>query len=588
MTVVEIPVACYSIREQKGNSRYGATSVLPLQAARMRAECMFSLASIPAEATITSAIFKVYLARDEVGETSVNLYELTEPWTSSVTWNNQPYATAERAIYFTDPPQFTVYAFEVTAYVATRPQHGFMISTREGAKRRFIYGSTNGSYQPVLEVTYTEGALTPSNLTPDGGAVSVPKPTLTYAGDPEMTAQRIEARKGATTFDSGWVLATQGLYVPPAGYPAADGGVPVEWRASVRTPEGDSDASPWASYTYAALPTADIINPGATSPDGTPTLQWTASEQSQWGAFLYEGSRLIEWSGWRNEPLTRDWMPSKGVSVPGGNGNFVLLIRDDTLRVAATGAPTEARVEQAFETVLDGSGAGVSNLAVTWDDPTPVLTGDRPEGIPDEVSVIRDGKQVLLWDPADWSVGPRMPGAVFFTGTAFEIPDYTANARTSHDWQVIAWTNGVPSFVNPIVTAKFTTPEVWLINPRTGVKVSIQGIGGEPAVDQEVEEAAVVHTPITGGPVVESVRRRLVRSTRFGSVVGTVQNGAEEILDEWSASPPGSKYRLVFGKVNWSVIIGDYSPTDVFYPSGDNGPSRLAISFNWWERLSDI
>jgi hypothetical protein len=104
-------------------------------------------------------------------------------------------------------------------------------------------------------------------------------------------------------------------------------------------------------------------------------------------------------------------------------------------------------------------------------------------------------------------------------------------------------------------------------------------------VEQGVAESAALHTPVSGALVVEQVRRRLARTTRFGGISGMVVNDAEGILQGWAERDSGHRYRLIFGKVNWSVIIGDYNPSDVFY-SEECGDDMLRFEMNWWERLS--
>jgi hypothetical protein len=80
-----------------------------------------------------------------------------------------------------------------------------------------------------------------------------------------------------------------------------------------------------------------------------------------------------------------------------------------------------------------------------------------------------------------------------------------------------------------------------------------------------------------------------MRTTRTGGVEGLVLNSHEEILGRWALSDSGLKYRLIFGKVNWSIIFGDYSPTDVFYshPDPECDDKLVLITLNWWERLAD-
>jgi len=110
-----------------------------------------------------------------------------------------------------------------------------------------------------------------------------------------------------------------------------------------------------------------------------------------------------------------------------------------------------------------------------------------------------------------------------------------------------------------------------------------------PVVAQVTEEGSIIHTPVHGNLVVEQVRRRLMRTTKSGNIEGLVLNGDEDRLNSWALGDSGLKYRLIFGKVNWPIIFGDYSPTDVFYPHPDPecDDTVVLVALNWWERLDD-
>jgi hypothetical protein len=256
--------------------------------------------------------------------------------------------------------------------------------------------------------------------------------------------------------------------------------------------------------------------------------------------------------------------------------------------VAAEGAPVYAEVTQPFSTVLTGSGPAITGLEVNFDEPVPVITGTRSLGIPDEIALMRDGKVVNIWDedgvPRHWA-----PGADFFDGTDFSIPDYTATPRQEHTWSVLTKTDGVTSAIGPEVTDIFTTGSVWIVNPRTGGQIEILGNNERPVVSQVTEEGSVLHTPVHGNLVVEPVRRRLMRTTRAGGIEGLVLNDDEGRLNSWALADSALRYRLIFGKVNWPIIFGDYSPTDVFYthPDPECDDTLVLISLNWWERLAD-
>ena len=206
----------------------------------------------------------------------------------------------------------------------------------------------------------------------------------------------------------------------------------------------------------------------------------------------------------------------------------------------------------------------------------------------DEIALWRDGASVPIWDadgiPQKWGSATD-----FFTGTNFSIRDYTANPRQPHTWSVLTRIDGVTSVIGPEVTDTFTTGSVWMVNPRSGSRVEIFGNDDVPTVAQLTEEGSILHTPVHGNLIVEPVRRRLMRTTRSGSIEGLVLNAHEDRLKGWAVADSALHYRLIFGKVNWSIIFGDYSPTDVFYnhPDPECDDTLVLIMLNWWERLDD-
>jgi len=313
------------------------------------------------------------------------------------------------------------------------------------------------------------------------------------------------------------------------------------------------------------------------------------SDQVSWQAELHDGGTILSKSAWDVSSANRDWTPANGVRVPNGHGRMVLRTTDSiTPRVAADNAPVWSYVEKEFDTVHTGTGPVITNLKVVFDEPIPVITGTRALGPPDEISLWRDGKAVNIWDadgiPRKWA-----PAADFFVGTNFTIRDYTADLRKPHTWSVLSKIGGVTSAIGPSVTETFVTGSVWMVNPRTNAQIEVLGNDEVPVVAQVTEEGSIIHTPVHGNLVVEQVRRRLMRTTKSGNIEGLVLNGDEDRLNSWALGDSGLKYRLIFGKVNWPIIFGDYSPTDVFYPHPDPecDDTVVLVALNWWERLDD-
>jgi hypothetical protein len=595
MSSVTIPVTTYSIRQKKPNHPFGSPGQLPVTAianAAGRVLIRVSLDKVPTDATISSAKFQIYAQRATGGARALDLYPNTAAWTSSVTWAKRPAVGVKIATVTANGGVNTLWEWDITNWANTRSRNGLTIVTTVANATIWLKGSAFADFRPVVVVEYTVVPDTPSNLTPNGGAVSVTKPILTYKGEDAMTAQRIEYSNDGinTSYDTGFLAATSGLLDPAvvAGTPAIVAGQTIYWRATTNGPNGQSTPSPWASYSYQPLPVITILNPPDVTDDGTPTLQWSvapAGSQRAWQATFNGDNGAADHSNWQSDDDT-DWTSTKGVKVPGGVGTYILDIQDNIVRVAAANAPAHASAVKVFSTVLTNTGAAVDSLEGVFDDPIVTLQGVRAAGIPDYIGLFRDGVQVPIWDPVDSTPFMWAPAVNFFTGTAFTIADYTCDLRHEHTWQIRVKVGAATDSGGPVVTERFHTDGIWLVDTRNGDRVEFLGLGQAPVIEQHTDEGSIVHTPVHGDLVVEQVRRRLMRTTRYGSISGLLTCDDEDTMDAWVAGDSGQKFRLIFGKSNWPVIIGDYDPSDQFYP-GDFGADRVLCALNWWQRQRD-
>lgn len=596
MTQITIPLTTYLIKENRPAYPVGSPGIVTVRDDTDRTHKILAripIDQIPEGAVVTSAVVNFWTAAAKSGSTPVRVRPIIDRWKSRVRWENKPsLGSVITTTTISDPAADTLYSFNVTSWANDRDRNGLAFETTIDSRIK-LRGSSAATNKPVMVVDYYTPNSIPVNLSPQGGAVSVPTPILSYSGDEDMDHQQVQYSSDGTvpniTFDSGSVPATSGRYVPSGGEPALAAGEDVYWRVQTSGGGGTSPWSEWVQYSYEPIVDPVIVNPPTTTDDGSPTLTWTVDDQVSWQAEIYEGSQMLSSSTWDVDAAGRDWSPSAGVPLPGGAGLLVLRTTDSvTPRVAAEGAPIWSEVTKEFTTVLAGDAAAITNLAVTYEEPVPVITGTRILGVPDEIALMRDGKVVSIWDndgiPHKWA-----PAADFFDGTNFTIPDYTAESRREHTWTVLTRINGTASGVGPTVTDTFVTGSVWMVDPRTGIRIEILGNNGVPVVSQVTEEGAILHAPVHGNLVVEPVRRRLMRTTRTGSVEGLVLNEDEDTLNEWALSDSALRYRLIFGKVNWSIIFGDYSPTDVFYthPDPECDDTLVLTSFNWWERLGD-
>jgi hypothetical protein len=596
MPQITIPLTTYLVKENRPAYPVGSPGVVTVQdpsSAQHIILCRVPIDQIPVGAVVTSAIVQFWTAAAKTGSSPIRIRTISEAWKSSVTWAKRPaLGTVLTTTTVSAPALGALYAFAVTSWANSRNRNGLALDTTITTTNK-LSGSSAAINKPVMVVDYYTPNDTPVGLTPHGGAVSVPKPILSYTGDQDMDHQQIQYSSDGTVagivFDTGSIPAASGRYDPAAGAPALAAGASIYWRVQTTGGGGTSPWSPFVSYSYQPLHVPVITAPPAVTDDGSPTMTWTLGDQESWYAELRQGATVKSKSPWDEDSVTHDWTPSAGVPLPNGNGTFVLRTTDSiSPRVAAENAPVYAEVKQDFTTVLTGSAPAVTGVAVHLDDPVPIITGHRALGIPDEIALKRDGVVVNLWnadgDPVHWA-----PGADFFDGLDFAIPDYTANLRVEHEWSVLTRHSGATSQESATVTDTFATGSVWMINPRSGKQIEILGNDDVPAVAQLTEEGSVLHTPVHGDLIVEPVRRRLMRTTRSGSIEGLVLNGDETRLTSWALADSRLRYRLIFGKVNWPIIFGDYSPTDVFYnhPDPECDDLLVLINLNWWQRLDD-
>jgi hypothetical protein len=516
--------------------------------------------------------------------TITNLITNPSAETNTTGWTN----VGTGATVTRDTTQFDtgVASFKVTT-PGTVAAEGMQLS---GSDLAVVGGST---YSARVRFKAPSGRSVRLRFIETVGAGGFNDTTVTATGNWQTVTITRTAAAAATAMD---IRTTWGAATPIADTMYVDSVIVTKTDAPVSayfdgdTPDDGDYFYDWTGTPHAStsVQTARV----AVTDDGSPTLQWTVTTQTSYKAQLINsdtGEIVDSTEGFVADAAARAWTPGKGVRLPNGKGKFELWIRDGiTPRVAASNAPIEAYATISFTTTLTGAGAAVDTISLAFEDPVPVISGTRALGIPDEIMLLRDGVAVPLWDEInDDYYDNWAPGSAFFTGNTYRLPDYTADLRHEHTWRIRVKSGGTLSAQSAAVTDKFATPSVWLLNPRTGDKVEIQGYDGVPDVEQLIEEASILHVPLNGGPIVEPKRRRLVRTTRSGGITGAVLDEHEALLEDWATGDSADRYRLIFGKVNWSVIIGDYNPVEVFYP-GKCGPDRVLVELKWWQRKDNF
>jgi hypothetical protein len=592
-TAVKLVPTAVTVGSGKPSTAFGQQAKAPLEfnAANIYTRAALS-PEIPVTAVVDNGLLTFRQATAAVGSTSVTVQRAASPFNAKTTWNNKPGVTGT-AITLTKsaPAAGTLWVFDVTADVqafvdGSATNYGWKVTTTNGT-RFYMSGAVASTGKPTLTFDYETLPDFPQNLTPNGAAVSVAKPVLSWDALAGTTAVQVQIDNDADgvspVFDSGEVAQTASTFpLAATAYAGLADGATTSWRVRVRTPGGLSGWSAWATFSRAAKGVITVTNPGATSADGSPPFQATFTETvTQWRVTLRDTltGALLDTSGWVADPVI-EWTPTKGVTVAGQQGTFTVEVIDDVARVATPGDPVAAVATQTFTLTLSGAVAPLDSFVIEQRGASPAvyLIGTRSE-IPDEVAIFRDGVQIA-----------RVPGLDVFDDTAFEWADYTAAPNWRYEYRVAPVVDGAVASGGTVLSIKPTCVGLWLIAEDDGTSLYLSGD------DSDVPEAtdlAVVHQPATGNK--GAVRRRMSRPPVAGTASGVILDvplhdvaGNEitaadmlTVVADFAASDQGRLYRFVVGHLNLRVIAGDFIawPTPL---SGDQIGHIAEASFTWW------
>lgn len=593
MTDLSIGVAAYSVQNPKASQKYGQLALLPVLQGAQDVLLRVSLAGIPKDATILSAVMRFAQGAAVTGTHSLNLYRVTGAWPSSVTWSTLPTFTATGTVLVSKvaPAAGTVWGFDITALVqtlvsGTNPNIGFLLAKNQATRITFN-GTPASSGKPVLVVSYTLAPATPSNLNPASGSVSLAKPTLTFDADDDILKLQVQIDPAANgvspAFDTGDVDAAAGLLdLTTTAYAGLSNAATTSWRARQKNANGYSPWSSWATFTRTNKSAVTITAPstGAIT-DGTPPVTWTfGGTQRSWQARLLDShGNPISDSG-RQIGTATSWTPTKGLTSNGATGTIEVRVWDNVDRESTAGDPPYAVVTLAVTLTLGAGVTPVTDLAVAQDGVSPVVhLSGHLAAVPDEMRVFVNGVQVASYVGVD-----------VFTGTAFTIPDVSAPMNLAATYRVAPVVNGVVASGGNTVTYTPKCAGMWLIDESDHTAAVV--IWGDDDQEQDQPEIAIEHTPISDGDdQVQVIRRRLVRYPPQGTIVGELLSdtmgvdvvACEANIRAWADYDAGHLFRLVLGNMNRTVIIGYL----VFAEPALTGPANriLDVTFKWWSQV---
>lgn len=538
-------------------------------------------ADIPETAVVTKADV-VFAARGSwTGSRVFSAQRNATGWTvGKVTWNNRPGVTGTvRSTTVGTKNQGDEIRInllgDVQAMVAgSIPNNGWRITSDEATGRK-LYGATAETGQPWLDLEYVIPGEPPTELHPDGRAVSIAKPTLTFAAGDEILAWQVQLDAAADPvspdYDSGPVIAS-GNDIDLARTDMAGGvfagltdGATTYWRVRILTDLGWTDYSAWATLPRVSKPTVTITSPGPTTGDKTPPCTWTAPGQVSWRTTLEKPNGKILDDSRKTTSNDHDWTPEDGVKKVGDPARYRVKVWDNVARAATPGDPVYSEAVLDFTVVHNDVAPGVDALTASLDGSSPVVRLDWPGPAADFFQVMRDSD---LLDRID--------------GSLTSYFDYTADPRAQHVYQVRAATStGLVSPNGPLATITPRAPGIWLIDPETDERIMV--LDAVPEFD--MAERAVEHEVMGDAP---TVRRRSGKPPPRGSWTGVLVDGDAGEAAAMAATAlvfkdneQGRVYRLVDKGWNLPVTIGDMTVFPVV--DTQRGSVTWSISFRWWQ-----
>lgn len=586
MSTYRVLLTAVSVQSAKPSYHYGALSRIPVKvsAAHM---LLRGPVSLPKNAVITAAA--VHVNQDDTsteGSWGLTVRRNFTAWPSNVTWGTKPAVTdTTHALAKTNPPFGTWWVIDVTSDVqgfvsGTKANYGWRLASTSSTQH-FMRGHNATVRQPYLEITYVIPPKVPTGLSPQGGAVTVDKPVLTFAVDSGTLGVQVQVDAAADSvspaFDSGEITATAGVVdLADTAYTGLADGSSTYWRARTKNSYGWSAWSAWADFSRDDLDAVTITDPTATPADGSPPFVWSfAGTQTAWQATLLNSSGVVLDDSGVVAGMDTDWTPARGLTENGDTGTARVRVWDDVTRIATSGQPAYSEASVDFTVTFDGTVDPMDTLVASQvaGSPGVTLAGTRAAGIPDEVVVFRDGVQV-----------DRFPGTDAFTSsTAFSWTDWSAPLGAAATYRLAPVVNGAVASGGPTATITPTGQGLWLVDPDTD---TVATLWGTDEGSWNADDVATVHVPVADDAPI--VRRRLRRGTMVGSISGTVASAAgvdaADVLAALAAfklNDAGHVYRLIAGHLNLQVIVGDIvvAPTPI---SGSANGTVAKAQFNFW------
>lgn len=580
---MKLNLTTINVRADKPKYAYGERAAITLDSGAEMALVRATVpADIPANAVITKADIVQHLRFAVTGSRTVTAQRNAAAFqVSKATWNNKPgvagsaHSVTVGASTIDTEFRISVIA-DVQAFVAgSAVNRGWRITTN-GTDRVTVRGSLGGKNKPYLDLEYVLPGDAPVDLSPDGAAVSVAKPTLSFTVPDDTIAIRVFLDEGASAptpphdFDTGEVASSVGLIdLADTAFAGMAAGETWYWRAAAKTSNGWSSFSDIAAFPRTLKPVVTITSPDTETGDKTPPITWTATGQVAWRARIFNAATGVLLDDSEYEGGTdQEWTPEKGLKRVGQTARVVVDVWDGVERVATSGDPVYSRGTLVTELVALGEAPGVDSLTATAG-LYPYVRLAWAAADADEWQIVRDGAWIDRID-----------------GARRSFRDYYAEPGRSYAYRVLPVTDSGVGPNGPTATVRLRPPGVWLFDETEVVFL----VDAEPT-EVTWDERAVVHEILGDAP---AVRRRAGQPPPRGIWSGKLIDGTDPNLSAetmnavamtFKASEQGRVFRLAYGDRNIPVTIGDL----MVEPSMDGDtPLTYDISFKWWQTGDEL
>lgn len=481
------------VSQNRGAINFNQKSRLHLQTAASNNKYAFIYFNKPwpANSTIISAKLRLFALDAWTGATTLTAERPNAKWgINRLNYNNMPGTVGASAAVTTggSTAADAMIEIDVTALCQTvangAPWYGFRIRTSQTVDT-IIHSAQagRGAYRPALIVSWTEVPDQPTLGKPSGGrTVSPGKQFLTWdfsdaSGDQNLTNVQVQfgsseanTNGGITTFDSGSVASSEPqLDLNTTAFVATTNGASSWWRC--RNMDASGLWSPWSpafNYLSATKGALTITAPTGSITDGSPTVSWTFTGQTQraYQVIVAKSTDPNNWlwdSGKITSAVTSVGVPWGVIVDAGASYLFTVRIWDTLNREAIPGDTAYVQTATAALAITyDATVAAVTSLAFTSDTILPIghLTWVSAVA-PNAFQIQRSNDNGATW----YFYEEKTPSDITAGGTNYAYDDMGAKKYVQHQYRPLRVVGGKISASNPVINGVVKRVAPFLMRP---------------------------------------------------------------------------------------------------------------------------